>query len=125
MSGLHSVETDSQIGLVTGCTNARAFQHQPSNGNSNWQSHEESGLSEFNKRTSNGPVVVIITIETPFRQNVGELILGIEVFDLDFWVQEDSISKPVQRKAVRDTCLIVGRLRLLTILIFSSLSLTR
>ena len=64
------------------------------------QISNRSGLSEFNKRTSNRPVVVIITSETAFRQDVGELILGIEEFDLYFWVQ-DSFSKPVQRNAVR------------------------
>ena len=48
-----------------------------------------------------------ITNETAFRQNVGELVFGIDIFDLDLWVQVDSIKEPVQRNAVlsSDFCL--------------------
>ena len=61
------------------------------------QISNRSCLSEFNKRTSNGPVVVIITSETVFRQDVGELILGIEVFDMDFCVRFFLKTSPAQR----------------------------
>ena len=32
-----------------------------------------------------------ITSENDLRQHVGELVLGINVFDLDFWVHVDSV----------------------------------
>ena len=34
-------------------------------------------------------MVPLFTRETAFGQNVGELVFGVKVFDLDFWVEFD------------------------------------
>ena len=36
-------------------------------------------------------MIPFITSETAFRQNVSEVVSGIDIFDLVFWVQVDSI----------------------------------
>ena len=36
-------------------------------------------------------IVPLITSEIPFCQYVCKLVFGVNVFDLDFWVQVDSI----------------------------------
>ena len=45
-------------------------------------------------------MVPFLTSETAFRQNVGELVFGIDILDVDFEVQVDSIKWPVQRNSV-------------------------
>ena len=50
---------------------------------------------------------------------------GVNIIDLDLWVQIDSVKKKKQSSAtlwVRDTCLIAGLLPLMIILITASLS---
>ena len=54
-----------------------------------------------------------------------ELVFGVNVFDLDFGVQIDSVKQPIQSRAtlcVRESCLIVGLRPLIIILITASLS---
>ena len=69
-------------------------------------------------------VATLIARETTFGQHVCELILGVNKFDLDFGVR----FKPCQKKQsnatlwVLDTCLIVGLLPFMIILITASLS---
>ena len=53
-------------------------------------------------------MIPLITRETSFGQNVSKLVFGVDVFDLDLGIQE--------------TCLIVGLLPLMIILITASLS---
>ena len=36
-------------------------------------------------------MIPLITRETSFGQNVSKLVFGVDVLDLDFWVQIDSI----------------------------------
>ena len=45
-------------------------------------------------------MIPFITSETASRQSVGELGFGIDIFDLDLWVQVDSIKQPDQRNSV-------------------------
>ena len=64
-----------------------------------------------------------ITCEISLGQYVCELVLGVNVFDLDLGVQIDSIE--YQSRAtlwVLETCLIVGLLPFMIILITASLS---
>ena len=42
----------------------------------------------LNKRRKVGP---LCTGETAFRQDIGKLVLGFDIFDLDLWVQIDSV----------------------------------
>ena len=36
-------------------------------------------------------IITFITSETAFRQNVSEVVFGIDIFDFVFWVQVNSI----------------------------------
>ena len=67
-----------------------------------------------------------ITREISLGQNVSELVFGVDVFDLDFGIQIYSIKRPVECNSVSpgvlETCLIVGLLPLMIILITASLS---
>ena len=69
-------------------------------------------------------MISLITCESPFGQYVCDLVFGVDVFDLDFGVQIDSIEQPRATLWVLETCLIVGLLPLLIILITASLSST-
>ena len=67
-------------------------------------------------------MIPLITCEIPFGQNVCELVFGVDVFDLDFGVQINSIEQSRATLWVLETCLIVGLLPLIIILITASLS---
>ena len=68
-------------------------------------------------------MIPLITCEISFGQNVSELIFGVETLDLYFGVQVNSIEQPIKRNSVvLETCLIVGLLPLMIILITASLS---
>ena len=45
-------------------------------------------------------MIPLITCEMSFGQNVSELVYGVDVFDLDFGIQIDSIKQPVKRNSV-------------------------
>ena len=45
-------------------------------------------------------VIPFITNDIAFRQHVCELVFGINVFDLDFGLQVDSVKQPIERKFV-------------------------
>ena len=45
-------------------------------------------------------MIPFITIEITFRQHVGELVFGINVFHVDLWVQIDSVKIKIQRNSV-------------------------
>ena len=45
-------------------------------------------------------MVPFFTSETAFHQNVGDLVLGINVFDLDSGGQLDFVNLPIERKSV-------------------------
>ena len=45
-------------------------------------------------------IIPLITREISFGQNVSELVFGVDVLDLDFWVQVDSIEKQMKRNSV-------------------------
>ena len=42
-------------------------------------------------------MIPLITVEVSFRQQVCELVLGVNMFDLDFGVQSDSVKQPNKR----------------------------
>ena len=42
----------------------------------------------------------LLSSETAFRHDAGEMVLGIHVFGLDFGVQVDSTKNPLERKSV-------------------------
>ena len=68
-------------------------------------------------------MIPLITGEIAMRQQVCKLVSGVNIFDLDFWVQ--IILSNNQSSAtlwVRDTYLIVGLRPLMIILITASLS---
>ena len=67
-------------------------------------------------------MIPFITCETPFGQDICDLVFGVDVFDLDFGVQINSIEQPRATLWVLETCLIVGLLPLIIILITASLS---
>ena len=67
-------------------------------------------------------MIPLITGEIDFRQHVCELVFGVNIFDLDFGVQIDPVNQSSATLWVRDTCLIVGLLPLMIILITASLS---
>ena len=46
-------------------------------------------------------MIPLITREISFGLDTGKLVFGVDVLDLDFWVQVDSIEQPME------TCLIV------------------
>ena len=45
-------------------------------------------------------MIPFITCEIPFCQDVCKLVLGVDVFDLDFRVQVDSIEQPVKSNSM-------------------------
>ena len=45
-------------------------------------------------------MIPLITREISFGQNVSELVSGVDVFDLDFGVQINSIEQPIKRNSV-------------------------
>ena len=65
-------------------------------------------------------MIPLITCEIPLCQDVCELAFGVDVFDLNLRVQINSIEQPTLW--VLETCLIVGLLPLIIILITASLS---
>ena len=58
-------------------------------------------------------MIPLVTCKIPLCQNVSELVLGVDVFDLDFGVQINSIEQPNQeqlcgfwrRVSLQDFCL--------------------
>ena len=40
-------------------------------------------------------MVPLLTREITIGQHVSELVLGVNIFDLDFWVRVDSVKQPV------------------------------
>ena len=68
-------------------------------------------------------MIPLMTCEISFGQNLSELIFGVDVFHLDLRVQINSIKQPIKCNSVSlETCLIVGLLPLMIILITASLS---
>ena len=45
-------------------------------------------------------MIPFITDETAIRQNVGESVFGMDIFDLNLWVQVDSVTQPIWRNSV-------------------------
>ena len=45
-------------------------------------------------------MIPVITCEIPFCQYVSELVLGVDVFDLDFGVKINSIKQPVKSNSM-------------------------
>ena len=45
-------------------------------------------------------MIPLITREISFGQNVSKLVFGVDVLDLDFGVQIDSIKQPIMRNSV-------------------------
>ena len=45
-------------------------------------------------------MIPFITCEIPLCQDVCKLILGVDVFDLDFWIQINSIEQPIKSNSV-------------------------
>ena len=45
-------------------------------------------------------MIPLITCEIPLCQNVSELVFGVDVFDLDFGIQIDSIEQPIKSNSV-------------------------
>ena len=45
-------------------------------------------------------MIPLITREISFCQNVSELVFGVDVFDLDFRVQINSIKQPIKCNSV-------------------------
>ena len=67
-------------------------------------------------------ITPLITREITNRQRL-RVFFGVNVFDLDFGVQINSIKQPSSATLwVRETCLIVGLLPIMIILITASLS---
>ena len=67
-------------------------------------------------------MIPLITGKISFGQNVSKLVSGVDVFDLDFGIQINSIKQPIKSNSVSlETCLIVGLLPLM-IMITASLS---
>ena len=61
--------------------------------------------------------------EVPLCQYVCKLMFGVDILDLDLGIQIISVKQPVRATLwVLDTCLIVGLLLLMIILITASLS---
>ena len=68
-------------------------------------------------------MIPFIACEIPLCQDVCELVFGVDVFDLDLGIQIYSIEQPMRATLwVLETCLIVGLLPLIIILITASLS---
>ena len=45
-------------------------------------------------------IIPLITREISFGQDVCELVFGVNVTDLDFWVQIDPVKQPIQSNSV-------------------------
>ena len=45
-------------------------------------------------------VIPLITREISFGWDIGNLVFGVDVLDLDFWVQIDSIEQPIKCNSV-------------------------
>ena len=45
-------------------------------------------------------MIPLITCEISLCQNVSKLVFGVDVFDLDFGVQINSIEQPIKRNSV-------------------------
>ena len=45
-------------------------------------------------------MIPFVTCEISFGKNVGNLVFGVDVLDLDLGVQMDSIEKPIKRNSV-------------------------
>ena len=45
-------------------------------------------------------VPFFFTSEIAFRQDIGKLAFGINILDLDLWVQVDSVKQPIKRDPV-------------------------
>ena len=45
-------------------------------------------------------MIPFVTCEISLGQYVGKLVFGVDVLDLDFWVQIDSIEEPIKRNSV-------------------------
>ena len=69
-------------------------------------------------------IVPLITREIPFSHHVCELVFGVKVTELIFWVVKKILSNNQSRATlwVRETCLVVGLRPLIIILITASLS---
>ena len=75
-------------------------------------------------------MIPFITCEIPHCKDVCKLVLGVDVFDLTLRVKIDSIEQPIKsnpvgsgnKSHVLETCLIVGLLPFIIILITASLS---
>ena len=66
-------------------------------------------------------MIPFITCEISLCQFVCELVFGVNVFHLDLGVQIDSINQPKATLWILETCLLVGLLPFLIILITASL----
>ena len=66
-------------------------------------------------------MVSLITCDVSFGQHIYELVFGVNSFDSDLGVRIDFVKLPNQRNSV-SSCLIVGLLPLMIILITASLS---
>ena len=68
-------------------------------------------------------MIPFITCDISLGQYVCELVFGVDVLDLDFGVQIDCTKQPIKSNSVgSETCLIVGLLPFMIILITASLS---
>ena len=68
-------------------------------------------------------MIPFITCEVSLCQYVCELVFGINVFDLDFWVEIDSIEQPIKSNSVGSGNMShCGTSSLFIILITASLS---
>ena len=68
-------------------------------------------------------MIPFITCDIALCQYVCELVFGINVFDVDLWVQVDcQTTNQAQLCGFGDTCLIVGLMPLMIILITASFS---
>ena len=45
-------------------------------------------------------IIPLITREIPFGQYVCELVFGVDVTDLNVWVQIDNVKQPIQSNSV-------------------------
>ena len=45
-------------------------------------------------------MIPFVTYEISLGQHVGKLVFGVDVLDLDLWVQINSIEQPIQRNSV-------------------------
>ena len=45
-------------------------------------------------------MISLVSRETPFGQSVSELVYGVNIFDLDFGFQIDSVKQPIKSNSV-------------------------